>query len=157
MDAIKRLIEQAPAKLSAGGRLIMEISPEQLEAVREMAQKHFPDADVGHRKDLLGLPRCLIVVHKGNRGDIDVANSIILSISVLKGLSKGCLSRRCSSAIYDGSFTDSPKAAEIARILAQFPNRSFLRSMSLRKQGAGIQKAVAHGLGKFAFVEIVSN
>ena len=64
LDAIKRLIEQAPANLSAGGRLIMEISPEQLDAVREMARTHFPDADVGHRNDLLGLPRCLIVSKK---------------------------------------------------------------------------------------------
>ena len=64
LDVIARLIEQAPAKLNAGGRLIMEISPEQLDAVRELAQKDFPNDEVGYRNDLLGLPRCVIVSTK---------------------------------------------------------------------------------------------
>ena len=64
LDVIGRLIEQAPAKLNAGGRLIIEISPEQLEAVRETAQAYFPDAVVEHRNDLLGLARCVTIATK---------------------------------------------------------------------------------------------
>ena len=64
LDVIERLIEQAPAKLNAGGRLILEISPEQLEAVREAAQACFPNAVVAHRNDLLGLARCVTIATK---------------------------------------------------------------------------------------------
>ena len=64
LDVIRRLIEQAPAKLNAGGRLIVEISPEQLGAVCEMAQACFPSAVVGHRNDLLGLARCVTIATK---------------------------------------------------------------------------------------------
>lgn len=64
LDVIGRLIKQAPAKLNAGGRLILEISPEQLEAVRELARTFLPDAVVEHRNDLLELARCVTVVTK---------------------------------------------------------------------------------------------
>ena len=61
LEVISRLLEQAPDKLNAGGCLIVEISPEQVDAVRDMAQKQFPAADISYASDLLGLPRCVIV------------------------------------------------------------------------------------------------
>ena len=61
LQVIRRLIEQAPAALNAGGRIIVEISPEQLDAVREIAQTHFPNANIEHRNDLLRLPRCVTI------------------------------------------------------------------------------------------------
>ena len=64
LDVIRRLIRQAPAKLNAVGRLVVEISPEQLGAVCEMAQACFPSAVVGHRNDLLGLARCVTIATK---------------------------------------------------------------------------------------------
>ncbi len=64
LEKIRRLIEQAPSKLKACGRLIMEISPEQLDAVRAIAQAQFPDAEVSHTNDLLGLPRCVAISRK---------------------------------------------------------------------------------------------
>lgn len=66
LQVIRRLIEQAPAALNAGGRMIVEISPEQLDAVREIAHAHFPNANIEHRNDLLGLPRCVTI--QSNRG-----------------------------------------------------------------------------------------
>ena len=61
LEVISRLLEQAPAKLKPGGSILIEISPEQIAAVREMAKARFPAADVSYDNDLLGLPRCLIV------------------------------------------------------------------------------------------------
>ena len=64
LEVISRLLEQAPSKLNAGGRLIMEISPEQVDTVLRMAQANFQHADVTYRNDLLGLPRCVIISTK---------------------------------------------------------------------------------------------
>ena len=64
LEVIHRLLKQAPAKLNADGCLILEISPEQAEAVREMAEKRFPKAVITHRNDLLRLARCVIVSTK---------------------------------------------------------------------------------------------
>ena len=61
LEIISRLLEQAPSKLKAGGSLMLEISPEQLDKVRDMAQIYFSKPDVCHTKDLIGLPRCVIV------------------------------------------------------------------------------------------------
>ncbi len=61
IEVIRRLFVQAPSKLKAGGCLIVEISPEQLNAVCEMARARFPAADISFANDLLGLPRCVIV------------------------------------------------------------------------------------------------
>ena len=61
IEVILRLFEQAPPKLKAGGCLMVEISPEQLDAVYEMAKARFPTAEVSYANDLLGLPRCVIV------------------------------------------------------------------------------------------------
>ena len=64
LEVIDRLIEQAPAKLNAGGSILVEISPEQTTAVTKMARAQFPAADISCANDLLGLPRCVIVSTK---------------------------------------------------------------------------------------------
>ena len=61
LEVIRRLLTQAPSKLKAGGRLVVEISPEQLDAVCRMARAEFPHDDVTHRNDLLGSARCVVV------------------------------------------------------------------------------------------------
>ena len=61
LEVIRRLLEQAPPKLKAGGRLVLEISPEQLEHVCAMAQEQFPGSEVRHINDPLGLARCVTI------------------------------------------------------------------------------------------------
>ena len=61
LEVIRRFFVQATSKLKAGGSLIVEISPEQLDAVCEMAKARFPAADISYANDLPGLPRCVIV------------------------------------------------------------------------------------------------
>ncbi len=61
LEVIRRLLEQAPSKLKAGGRLMLEISPEQLEQVCAMAQEQFPGSNIKCINDLLGLARCITI------------------------------------------------------------------------------------------------
>ncbi len=61
LAVIRRLFEQAHPLLNPGGLLAMEISPEQLNPVRALADALFTDAVFGFRNDLLGLPRCITV------------------------------------------------------------------------------------------------
>ena len=61
MELIRRLLEQAPPKLNAGGCMAFEISPEQADAVRKSARERFPRAEITLRNDLLGLPRCVVI------------------------------------------------------------------------------------------------
>ena len=61
LEVIRRLLGQAPSKLNGGGRLILEISPEQLEQVCAMAQEQFPGSDIKYISDLLGLARCVTI------------------------------------------------------------------------------------------------
>ena len=61
MQVIRRLIVQAPACLRPGGQLLIEIGPEQLDAVISDARRVLPAAHVGYSHDLLGLPRVVIV------------------------------------------------------------------------------------------------
>ena len=61
LEVISRLIDQAPDKLNAGGRMIVEISPEQLDAIHAIAQAKFPNSDISYANDLLGLPRCVTI------------------------------------------------------------------------------------------------
>lgn len=64
LEVINRLLEQAPSKLNAGGSILVEISPEQLNAVRDLARAYFPDSVFECHSDLSGLPRCVAVSTK---------------------------------------------------------------------------------------------
>ena len=64
LDVFRRLLAQAPAKLKPGGRMLVELSPEQMEEAESLARAAFPSADVSHAFDLLGLARALIIKTK---------------------------------------------------------------------------------------------
>ena len=67
LDVTRSLLQQVPARLYPGGLVLVEISPEQRGEVKRMAQEVIPGASVSSAKDLLGLPRVLIV-ELGGRG-----------------------------------------------------------------------------------------
>lgn len=60
LDAIRRLLQQAPAALRDGGAVMLEIGAEQGHAVTELAQQAFPEGRVRLKKDLAGLDRIVI-------------------------------------------------------------------------------------------------
>lgn len=64
LEVISRLLKQALPNLNAGGSILIEISPEQLDAVSDLARAYFPDAVFGHQSDLSGLPRCVTISTK---------------------------------------------------------------------------------------------
>ena len=55
LDIYRRIAEEAPGYLKAGGRLLMEIGYDQAEDVAALLQKEFDDIKV--LKDLAGLDR----------------------------------------------------------------------------------------------------
>ena len=57
----RRLVRGAPDFLRPGGRLVVEIAPEQLDAVVAEASEAFPGAEVGFEHDLSGNPRLVVV------------------------------------------------------------------------------------------------
>ncbi len=57
----ERLLMEAPAYLNQPGQVLVEIAPEQLEDVLGIAQQAFPSAAVAFDRDLLGLPRVVVV------------------------------------------------------------------------------------------------
>ncbi len=57
LDVVRRLFRQAPGYMRAGGCILAEIAPQQLEAVTKLALDAFPGARASFAKDLLGLPR----------------------------------------------------------------------------------------------------
>lgn len=59
LDVVRRLLAQAPDRLKAGGRLIIELSPEQPRTVVELARGAMPNAEVAFARDLLGLVRAV--------------------------------------------------------------------------------------------------
>ena len=61
LDVMRRLFEQAASHFRRGGWLLAEIAPQQLGAVMAMGREAFPSADVAFERDLLGLPRAVVV------------------------------------------------------------------------------------------------
>ena len=57
----RRLVRGAPGYLRAGGRLIVEMAPDQRDAVAAEASRSFPGAEAGFERDLSGNPRLLVV------------------------------------------------------------------------------------------------
>ncbi|MBI4298728.1 MAG: peptide chain release factor N(5)-glutamine methyltransferase [Chloroflexi bacterium] len=66
LDVIRRLISQAPGYLRSSGGLILELDPPQVEAVKGLAWKAFPGADISVVKDLSDLDR-VVMVNLGKR------------------------------------------------------------------------------------------
>ena len=61
---IASLLRQAPGKLKERGTIILELDPEQVPPVRELAAQLFPEAETGVEQDLAGLDR-LFVISRG--------------------------------------------------------------------------------------------
>ena len=61
LQIIHRLFLQAPRRIRAGGCLLVEIAPQQLEDVSRLGREAFPSAKVSFARDLLGLPRVVCV------------------------------------------------------------------------------------------------
>lgn len=59
LDVIRHLLRQVPTRLNPGGRVFIEISPEQLEPATEFATSLIPESKVSFSRDLLGLARVL--------------------------------------------------------------------------------------------------
>lgn len=62
LDIYRRIAEEAPGYLKAGGRLLMEIGYDQAEDVAALLQKEFDDIKV--LKDLAGLDRVVIAMRR---------------------------------------------------------------------------------------------
>ena len=56
-----RLLREARRYLRPGGRIVVEIAPEQLDSVSEIALAAMPTSSVTFSRDLLGLPRAVLV------------------------------------------------------------------------------------------------
>ena len=70
LDVTRRLIRQAPSHLQPGGQLLVEIAPQQLEAVLQTSYEAFAGGRVSFAHDLLGLPRVVIAqLPEGSQGE----------------------------------------------------------------------------------------
>jgi release factor glutamine methyltransferase len=61
LDLIRRLLIQAVDKLTDHGIILLEMDPEQIPIVQELAMQHFPEGSTGVEKDLAGMDRVLVV------------------------------------------------------------------------------------------------
>lgn len=61
LDFIRRLLEQAPARLKPGGLALLEIEAGQGEPAQALARREFPQAHIQVLPDLAGLPRLLTI------------------------------------------------------------------------------------------------
>jgi release factor glutamine methyltransferase len=59
LDAIRRLVQQARARLAAGGLMLVEIGERQGEAAQALARAAFPKVDIAILPDLAGKDRIL--------------------------------------------------------------------------------------------------
>ena len=64
LDLIRRLLTQATEKLKEHGVILLELDPEQVPAVEEMAQRLFPEATTSVEQDLARQDRMFVI----NRG-----------------------------------------------------------------------------------------
>lgn len=62
LDLVDQLLTQATDKLNPGGSMLVEIGYLQGQAVTELAQTHFPFAEVAIKQDLAGLDRLLVIL-----------------------------------------------------------------------------------------------
>ena len=64
LDLIRRLLTQAPERLKEHGIILLELDPEQVPAVEELARQLFPEAETSVEKDLAQRDRIFVI----NRG-----------------------------------------------------------------------------------------
>ena len=61
LDLINALLRQAQDKLKEHGTIILELDPEQVQPVQELAEQLFPEAEIGVEKDLAGMDRMFVI------------------------------------------------------------------------------------------------
>ena len=61
LDHIRRLMAQAPAKGKEQATLLLELDPEQVPAVEELARQYFPEATTSVEQDLGRLDRVFVI------------------------------------------------------------------------------------------------
>ena len=68
LDLIGRLLSQAPGKIKDHGTILLELDPEQVPAVEELALRYFPSATTSVEQDLARLDRVFAVSLAGQTG-----------------------------------------------------------------------------------------
>ncbi len=68
LDLIRRLLHQAPDKLKEHGIILLELDPEQVPAVSELATRLFPEAETAVEKDLSRHDR-IFSINRGGMGE----------------------------------------------------------------------------------------
>ena len=61
LDLIRRLLTQAEEKLKDTGIILLEMDPDQIPIIQELAFKHFPEGSTSVEKDLAGMDRILTI------------------------------------------------------------------------------------------------
>ena len=65
LDQIRGLLSQAPGKVKDQGTILLELDPEQVATVEEIAQRQFPDATLSVEQDLAHQDRIFVVSRSG--------------------------------------------------------------------------------------------
>ena len=61
LDLIRRLLTQAESKLKDSGIILLEMEPDQIPVVQELAIQHFPEGSTSVEEDLAGMDRILTI------------------------------------------------------------------------------------------------
>ena len=61
LDLIRRLLAQAENKLKSHGIILLEMDPDQIPVVAELALQHFPKGSTDVEQDLAGMDRILVI------------------------------------------------------------------------------------------------
>jgi release factor glutamine methyltransferase len=61
LDLIRRLLTQAEEKLKETGIILLEMDPDQIPVVQELALNHFPEGSTSVEQDLAGMDRILTI------------------------------------------------------------------------------------------------
>jgi release factor glutamine methyltransferase len=61
LDLIRRLLTQAESKLKDSGIILLEMDPNQIPVVQELAIQHFPEGSTSVEEDLAGMDRILTI------------------------------------------------------------------------------------------------
>ena len=61
LDLIRRLLTQAESKLKDSGIILLEMDPDQISVVQELALQHFPEGSTSVEQDLAGMDRILTI------------------------------------------------------------------------------------------------
>ena len=72
LDLIRRLLAQAENKLKSHGIILLEMDPDQVPVVAELALQHFPKGSTDVEQDLAGMDR-ILVIHRQNPSNSAIA------------------------------------------------------------------------------------